>query len=112
MMVLPRQQPPEPPMRTALAELASALQTVFTTDAEQAAREAGLIRRARQFRGATFVQTLVFGWLANPQATHDDLAEVAADLGVDITPDALGRRLGQPACACLQEVLRQALHHV
>jgi hypothetical protein len=98
-------------MSTTLTELATTLQTVFTTDAEQAAREAGLIRRARQFTGATLVQTLVFGWLDNPRATHDDLAEVAADLGVDITPDALGRRLGPAACACLQEVLRQALHH-
>ncbi len=99
-------------MSTTLTELATTLQTVFTTDAEQAARDAGLIRRARQFTGATFVQTLVFGWLDNPQATHDDLAEVAADLGVDITPDALGRRLGPAACDCLQDVLRQALHHV
>jgi hypothetical protein len=99
-------------MTTTLTELATTLQTVFTTDAEQAARDAGLIRRARQFTGATFVQTLVFGWLDNPQATHEDLAEVAADLGIDITPDALGRRLGSAACDCLQEVLRQALHHV
>lgn len=99
-------------MSTTVAELASTLQTVFTTDAEQAARDAGLIRRVRQFTGATFVQTLVFGWLDNPNATHEDLAEVAADLGIDISPDALGRRLGKPACDCLQEVLRQALHHV
>ncbi len=99
-------------MPTTLTELATTLQTVFTTDADQAARDAGLIRRARQFTGATFVQTLVFGWLDDPHATHEDLAEVAADLGVDITPDALGRRLGPNACVCLQEVLRQALHHV
>jgi hypothetical protein len=99
-------------MSTTVAELASALQTVFTTDAEQAARDAGLIRRIRQFTGATFVQTLVFGWLDNPAATHEDLAEVAADLGIDISADALGRRLGKPACDCLREVLRQALHHV
>src|SRR5438105_12638304 len=112
MMVLATHQPPELPMHTTVAELASTLQTVFTTDAEQAARDAGLIRRVRQFTGATFVQTLVFGWLDNPHATHDDLAEVAAELGVDISADALGRRLGRPACDCLQEVLCQALHHV
>lgn len=99
-------------MRTTVAELASTLQTVFTTDAEQAARDAGLIRRVRQFSGPTFVQALVFGWLDNPNATHEDLAEVAADLGVDITADALGRRLAQPAADCLQDVLRSALHHV
>lgn len=99
-------------MHTTVAELASTLQTVFTTDAEQAARDAGLIRRVRQFSGATFVQTVVFGWLDNPNATHEDLAEVAAELGLDITADALGRRLGQPACDCLLEVLHQALNHV
>jgi hypothetical protein len=99
-------------MRTTVAELATTLQTVFTTDAQEAAHDAGLIQRVRQFTGATFVQTLVFGWLDNPTATHDDLAEVAADLGVAITADALGRRLDAPACACLQEVLRRALYQV
>jgi hypothetical protein len=98
-------------MSTTVTELASTLQSVFTTDAEQAARDAQLIRRVRLFTGATFVQTLVFGWLDNPNATHEDLAEVAGELGIDISADALGRRLGQPACECLQEVLRQALHH-
>lgn len=99
-------------MHTTVAELASTLQTVFTTDAEQAARECGLIQRVRKFTGATFVQTLVFAWLDNPHATHEDLAEVAAELGIDISADALGRRLGEKACLCLQEVLAQALHHV
>src|SRR5438270_12833513 len=73
MMVLVTHQPPELPMHTTVAELASTLQTVFTTDAEQAARDAGLIRRVRQCSGATFVQTVVFGWLDNPNATHEDL---------------------------------------
>lgn len=99
-------------MSTTVAELACTLQTVFTTDAEQAARDCGLIRRVRQFTGASFVQTLVFGWLDNPKATHEDLAEVAAELGIDVSADALGRRLGKPACDCLQRLLQEALHHV
>lgn len=99
-------------MHTTVTELASTLQTVFTHDAEQAARDSGLIRRVRKLTGAAFVQVLVFAWLDNPNATHEDLAEAAADRGIDISADALGRRLGKNACACLQEVLRQALHHV
>ncbi len=51
-------------MRITIEKLASALQTLFTTGAAQAAQESGMIRRQRKISGADFVQTLVFGWLA------------------------------------------------
>ena len=64
-----------------LTELADTLQTLFTTEANALARDTGFVRRQRVFTGATFVQTLVFGWLHNPHATLDELVDVAADLG-------------------------------
>src|SRR5882724_6947541 len=96
-------------MRTTLADLAATLQAVFTTDAEDAAAAAGLIRRRRCFSGASFVQTLTFGWLANPQASLDELADLAADLGCSVSPQALDQRFTPAAADCLARVLEAAL---
>jgi hypothetical protein len=75
-----------------LSELAITLQTLLTDEAEAAARETGWVRRRRQFSGATLVQTLVLGWLHQPRAPIDGLVDVAADLGVHVSPQALDKR--------------------
>jgi Transposase DDE domain len=99
-------------MPTTVAELADARQAVFTTDADDAAAAAGCIRRVRKFTGAAFVQTLVFGWLHNPQASLEDLCAAAADLGVDVAPQSLDERLNERAADCLRRVLAAALNHL
>lgn len=93
-------------------ELAQTLQTLLTTEAEQAARETGCVRRVRKLSGARFVQTLVLGWLHDPHASLDSLADFAADLGADLTPQALDQRLTPAASRCLATVLTAALHRV
>jgi hypothetical protein len=96
---------------TTVAELAYTLQSLFTTEAEDAARAAGFIRRTRKLTGAAFAQTLVFGWLDCPTATLDDLAEVAARLGIAIAPQSLDERFTPQAADCLARLLRAALDH-
>src|SRR5439155_17260010 len=95
-----------------LSDLATALQTLLTEDAEAAARATGCVRRRRRFPGATFVQTLVLGWLQAPRAPVDELVDVAADLGVDVSPQALDKRFTPAASHCLARVLTQALQRV
>jgi hypothetical protein len=95
-----------------LMDLAATLQTLLTTEAEQAARDTGCVRRVRKLSGATFVQTLVLGWLHDPHASLDALADFAADLGADLSPQALDQRLTAAATHCLAEVLTAALHRV
>jgi Transposase DDE domain len=92
--------------------MAATLQTLLTTEAEQAARATGFVQRVRKLSGATFVQTLVFGWLHNPHAALDELADLAADLGADLTPQALDQRLTPRASRCLADVLNAALQRV
>jgi hypothetical protein len=99
------------PLMLVLTALAATLQTLFTTEADALASETGFVRRKRAFTGATFVQTLVFGWLHQPHASLDDLAEVAADLGVEVSPQAIDQRLGGPAAELLVRLLATALHH-
>src|SRR5262249_16159181 len=61
--------PEEFRMTITLDQLAEALQTLFTTDADQAAKDSGMIRRQRKLTGAAFVQALVFHCLEHPKAT-------------------------------------------
>jgi hypothetical protein len=89
--------------------LAQTLQAVFTTEAEEAAAAAGLIRRTRKLTGPAFVQALVFGWLHEPHASLQDLCDTAADLGVDLTPQSLDERLTAQAADCLRRVFAAAL---
>jgi hypothetical protein len=96
-------------LSTTVAELAATLQSVFTTEADDAARDSGFLRRRRAFSGATFVQTLTFGWLANPSASLDELAELAGDLGCPVSPQALDQRFTPQAVDCLDQVLHAAL---
>ena len=49
-----------------ISQVASRMQTVLTTVADTVAKITGFIKRHRKLTGAGFVQTLVFGWLANP----------------------------------------------
>jgi hypothetical protein len=55
---------------------------------------------------------LVFGFLGNPQASLEELAQTAATLGVPITPQALDQRFTPAAAACLEHVLRAAIIRV
>ncbi len=92
--------------------VAAVLQTVFTTDANHAARTSGFIQRQRQLTGASFVQALVFGFLANPRMSLDQLAQTAAALGTPISAQGLDQRFTPQAAACLQTVLGAAVQRV
>ena len=92
-----------------VAKVTHALQTAVTTAAERAARQTGCVRRVRKFTGASLVQTLVFGWLAHPSATLDQLCQMAAVRGVAISPQGLAARFTESAAACLRQVLEAAV---
>ena len=96
-------------MTTTLADLATTLQDVFTTQADDAADASGFLRRTRKLTGAAFVQTLVFGWLHDPSASLEGLCDAARDLGVVLRPQSLDERLHDRAADCLRRVLASAL---
>jgi hypothetical protein len=92
--------------------VALAMRTILTSTADAAGQASGFIQRQVKFTGATFTQTLVFGWLANPQATLEELCQTAALCGVDITPQGLDQRFTAAAAACLKRVLQAAVERV
>ena len=95
-----------------IPQLVQALQTVFTTIADQAGRATDFIVREVKLRDSTFVQMLVFGFVADPHATLEALAQTAAVLGAHITPQALDQRFTETAAACLEQVLATAVVQV
>ena len=80
------------------------MQSVFQ-QAHALARQTGFVQRASKLTGGRFVQTLVTAWLNNPQVTREGLAQMAASLGVSITPQGLSERLTEQAATFLQAML-------
>ena len=91
-------------MTVTIDQLADALKTLFTTEAEQAAKDSGMIRRRRKLTGADFVQALVFHWLEDPQATIEQIIE-----DLDLSEPAFNERFDERAADCLRRVLEKAL---
>lgn len=97
---------------TSIRQLAEAMQKVLGPVADQLAQETGFIRRHRKLSGSSFVQTLVWSWLAQPQATVEQLAQTAVALGVEISPQGLDQRFTPEAAQLLQRVLEVALQQL
>lgn len=91
-----------------VAQLAAVLQQVLTSTAADAARTSQFIKRVRKLTGPAFVQGLVFGWLAHPEATYDQLVQAIARAGSVISPQALAQRFTDEAVTCLATVLEAA----
>lgn len=95
-----------------IAQVGKVLRTVLTTTANRAARATGCVQRRSKLSGAKFVQTLVFGWLANPDARYEELAQTAATLGVKITAQGLEQRFSEAAARGVERVRQAAVRHV
>ena len=91
---------------TTIPQLAEVLQELLTSVADRIAGETGFVRRESKLGGAEFSQTLVFGWLANPDATLNELVQAAATLGVVITEQGLDNRFTAQAAECLRRSWR------
>jgi hypothetical protein len=87
-----------------LTRLAMCLQVLFTTTAESLGKSTTFIQRRRKLTASAFAQTLVFQWMARPQATLESMA-----LELDVSPQALQQHLGPKAEAFLLALLRSAL---
>jgi hypothetical protein len=93
---------------SSIPQVCAALQQVLSTVAERAARATGFVKRTSKLSGAGFVQTLVFGFLANPRATRADLATSAAALDCVLSPQAIDQRMTDAAAECLDVVVAAA----
>jgi hypothetical protein len=94
---------------SSIPQVCQAVQHLLTEVANQAAQTTGFTKRPSKISGALFVSTLVFSWLAKPEARMTDLSQTAALLGTPVSAAALEQRYTEPAVACLRQVLAAAL---
>ena len=92
-----------------IPRLSGILRTLFVTEADHLARQMGVIQRTRVFCGASLLQLLVFGWLANPQAGPSSLARFAGSLGLDVSKQAIEERFTRRTADWRLSVLRRAV---
>ena len=75
-----------------IAKVGVALQFLFGKAAEDAGEVSGVIVRRRKFSASSLAQTFVLGFLQDPEATDEDLAQIAVQCGADVTPQAIEQR--------------------
>src|SRR5450631_858909 len=97
---------------TMIPLVAQALQTVFTTQADEAARLSGFCQRASSLGGRAFAQALTFGCLANPLPTLDNFCSAAAVAGAPVRPQAFDKRFGPASAEFLRLTLANAVNQV
>lgn len=88
------------------------MEYVLGEGAEAFARSSGFVQRRSKLSAGLFSRSLVLGWMMNPSATLEELAQVTAALGVNITPQGLDQRFDLSAAQLLQEVLSLGLAQV
>lgn len=60
---------------TTIPQVGQSMQVILNETADQIGRASGFVQRQSKLGGADLVQTLVFGWLANSQASLEELAQ-------------------------------------
>ena len=99
-------------MNPQLASVADHLQSLLNETADRLARPTRFVQRQSKLGGREFAQTLVLGWLHNPQATLEELAQTAGGLGAPISPQGLEQRFGPRAARFLERLLHEAVVRV
>ena len=94
---------------SSIPQIAEVLQQVLGPEAEAAGRASGFVQRQRKVNGANFTQTLVMGWLGQPEASLEELCQAAMAVGLEITPQGLEQRFTEEANDCLNQVLQKAV---
>jgi hypothetical protein len=93
--------------RQQLGEIENYVQSLFQEKAEQWARSTGFVQRSSKITGPAFAQTLVFGFLNQPEATYTDLQQTLELQGVHASPQAIEERMTQEAASLMSHLLEE-----
>lgn len=75
-----------------LAKVGAACQQLFGKIAQAAGDDSGVVQRQRKFTALSLARTFVLGFLQNPQASDEELAQIAVQSGAAVTPQAIDQR--------------------
>jgi hypothetical protein len=76
--------------------------------AEEVARDHPVVLRRRKFTTSTLAQAFIFGFLARPRASDEELAQMAALCGAAVTAQAVGQRFTGRLADFLEALFRRA----
>jgi hypothetical protein len=93
-----------------IAKVGSAVQHVLGPLAEEVATATKVIVRKRKFSGLSLARSFVLGFLQNPKASDEDLAQIAMACGVEVTPQAIEQRHTPKLVAFLEQLFRRAVN--
>jgi hypothetical protein len=91
-----------------IAKVSAALQSLVGTMAEEVALDHPVVLRRRKFTTSTLAQTFIFGFLARPRASDEELAQMAALCGVAVTAQAVEQRFTPRLAGFLEALFRRA----
>lgn len=95
-----------------IPQVVKAIQEVLEAGADKLAKTTGFVKRQVKVTGSNFSQMLVFGWLSNPDATLEELTQMGAAVGLEITPQGLEQRFTKEASEFMKEILGKAIEQV
>jgi hypothetical protein len=95
-----------------IGKVAAAMQEVLGRKTDALGRESGCIQRQRKFSGSGLLRTIVLTLLRYPAAKDRDYQRTAAQLGIDVTPEAIAHRFTSALVLFLSRVLSQMLTQV
>ena len=95
-----------------IPRVAASLQSLFGAMAEDVAKANPVVLRRRKVTTATLAKTFLFGFLAHPRATDEQLAQTAGLFGVHVTTPAVEQRFTPQLAAFLAALFRKATGHV
>jgi len=103
---------PQSPNAQVIEQVATAMQRVLTTAANEAALSSGWLRRQRRLTGASFVQAWVFASMDQPAVTTEALARMSGTVGTSVSGPGIVQRCTPEAATLLQTVLEAALGEI
>lgn len=92
-----------------IGKVGTAIQRLLGNIASGAAQKSGVIRRQRVFTAGSLAQTFTWGFLKNPEASDEELAQVAAQCGAAVTPQAIDHRHSPALVKFLEETFREGI---
>ncbi len=95
-----------------ITQVTDLLQGLLEESMDILARETGCVKRERKFAGSTLLSTLVLTILRNPKAKPGDYQTTAAQLGVDVTENAISQRFTPELVKFLEAALKPVLSRV
>ena len=95
-----------------IPQVAKNMQKVLNEDAQQAGHVTGFVQRESKLTGPLFAQILTFSFMVKPNSSLEEMTQIAAALGLKISPQGLEYRFTESASDFFKRVLISAIKQV